>query len=105
MANTNPQAIRVSNEKIRPAADKMGQLYNFLKALQAEGTAEGWLSLFPADSQTIDDGSTLDGRAVITNQEVRDFISDVTSFINFLEANSNIIRNRTLKIAVNPERF
>ena len=37
MPNTNPQAVRVTNEKIRPAADRFGQLYNYLKALQAEG--------------------------------------------------------------------
>ena len=104
MANTNPQAIRVANEKIRVAADKMGQLYNFFKALQAEGTAENWMSLFPADAQTISDGADVDGRAVITNQEVRDFIGDVSAFITWIEAGSNVIRNRTLKIAVNPER-
>jgi hypothetical protein len=85
--NTNPQAIAVANGKIRVAADRMGQLYNFYKALQAEGTAEGWLTLFPADA------------------EVRDFIADVTAFITWIEANGNLIRNRALKIAVNPERY
>ena len=104
MANTNPQAVRVANEKIRVAADRMGQLYNFFKALQAEGTAEVWTSLFPANAETISDGADVDGRAIITNQEVRDFIGDVTAFIAWIEANANVIRNRTLKIAVNPER-
>jgi hypothetical protein len=104
MANTNPQAVRVANEKIRVAADRMGQLYNFFKALQAEGTAEAWTSLFPANAETITDGSAEDGRTVITNQDVRDFVGDVTAFITWIEAGSNVIRNRTLKIAVNPER-
>jgi hypothetical protein len=103
--NTNPQAIAVANGKIRVAADRMGQLYNFYKALQAEGTAEGWLTLFPADAEVVVDGAAADGRAVISNQEVRDFIADVTAFITWIEANGNLIRNRALKIAVNPERY
>jgi hypothetical protein len=105
MANTNPQAIRISNEKIRVASDRFGQLYNRCKAYQAEATAEGWLSLFPADNEVIEDGSATDGRAPITNQDVRDFIGDLSAFVSFLEANANVIRNRALKIAVNPERI
>lgn len=103
-ANTDPQAIRIANEKIRVEADRFGQLYNLSKADQAEATAKSWLSLFPATNDLIDDGSAVDGRTPITNQDVRDFISDISAFITWAEANSNVIRNRFLKIAVNPER-
>ena len=103
MPNTNPQAIRIANDNIRPAADRFGQLYNLMKAYQAEAVAEDWLALFPANSEIIEDGSATDGRAPITNQEVRDFIQTViTPYINFMEANSFVLRNLTLKIAVNP---
>lgn len=105
MANTNPQAIRVANEKLRVSADRLGQLYNLCKAFQAEAVAEGWLALFPADSETVDDGSATDGRAICTNQEFRDFTGDLSAFLAWAEANSNVIRNRFLKIAVNPERI
>lgn len=105
MPNTNPQAIRIANEKIRPAADRFGQLYNYLKALQAEASAEGWLSLFPNDAQVISDGSDVDGRAPITNAEVRSFITLAGAYLTFMEQTSNANRDLALKIAVNPERF
>lgn len=103
-ANINPQAVLVANDKIRVCADKLGQLYNFSKALQAEGLAESWLTLFPNTSDLIADGSAIDGRTPITNQDVRNLIGDVTSFLTFMDANSGVIRDRVLKIAVNPEK-
>lgn len=104
MPNTNPQAILIANSKIRPSADRFGKAYNYVKALQAEATAENWLaSYFPADSQLLVDGSETDGRTPITNQDVRDFVTLVGAFITFMEQSSNANRNLTLKIAVNPE--
>ena len=105
MANTNPQAIRIANEKIRPAADRFGQLYNYVKALQAEGLAEDWLTLFPNDTETISDGSDVDGRAIISNTDVRSFITVIGAYITFMEQAGNANRNLVLKIAVNPERL
>ena len=106
MANTNPQAIRVVNEKVRPLADRFGQLYNLCKALQAEYLAENWGALFPADADTVSDGAEVDGRAIVTNQEIRDLMLTVASgFITTMEATSNAQRNLVLKIAVNPERI
>jgi hypothetical protein len=105
MANTSPQAVRIANEKIRPAADRFGQLYNYLKALQAEAAAESWLTLFPNDSQLVVDGSAEDGRAPITNLDVRSFITLADAYITFMEQASNLNRDLVLKIAVNPERI
>lgn len=105
MPNVSPQAILVANSKIRPAADKAGQLYNYYKALQAEAVAESWLTLFPADSLTIADGSDTDGRTIITDTDVRNFITLAGAFITFMEQNSNANRDLALKIAVNPEKF
>ena len=105
MPNINPQAIRIANEKIRPAADRFGQLYNFLKALQAKAAADGWLALFPADGQTLTDGASVDGRTVITNAEVRQFITLANDYVTFMEQASNTNRNLALKIAVNPDQF
>jgi hypothetical protein len=106
MPNTNPQAISVANNKIRPAADRIGQLYNLFKALQAEYAADNWGVLFPADNEIIVDGSEIDGRTPITNNDVRTFILTVAAgFITTMEASANAQRNNILKIAVNPERI
>jgi len=105
MANTNPQAIAICNQKVRPFADRLGQLYNLAKALQAEAQAESWTSLFPVDANTISDGSDVDGRTVITNSDVSSFITMVGAIITFMEQSSNANRNLTLKIAVNPEKI
>lgn len=104
MANTNVQAIKIANEKIRPLADAFGQLYNKLKSAQIEYAAEGWGTLFPADAQVISDGSDVDGRTPITNSDVRNFmLTDAVAFLNALEANTNAGRDRVFKIAPNPE--
>jgi hypothetical protein len=105
MPNSNPQAVRVANEKIRVAADRLGQFYNLSKALSAEGTAEGWLTLFPNDVEVMVDGSATDGRTPITNADVRDIITMIQDLITWAEAASNARRNLMLKVAVNPERF
>lgn len=104
MPNTNPQAVRIANDKIRPAADRIGQLYNHLKALQAEAQAEGWVAMFPADVELVVDGSAVDGRAPITNTDVSQFITLAGAFLTFMEQSANANRNLALKIAVNPER-
>ena len=106
MANSNPQAIFVCNTKVRPCADRFGQLYNYCKALQAEAVAEGWTAMFAGGAgNTVLDGADVDGRAVITDADVSAFITDVRTFLTDMEAASNVRRNRALKIAVNPERI
>jgi hypothetical protein len=105
MPNTNPQAILIANAKIRPDADRFGQLYGLLKIHQAEATAENWLTLFPNDVEILVDGSAIDGRTPITNQDVRAFITLAGAYITFMEQNTNANLNLTMKIAVNPERI
>lgn len=105
MANTNPQAIRVCNEKLRPLADKFGQLYNFVQALAAESSAENWPAMFPADGQTISDQADTDGRAVITNTDINGLIAMASTFLTYMTQNANANRNLALKIAVNPEKY
>jgi hypothetical protein len=104
MPNTNPQAIRVANEKLRVLADRFGQAYNACKMAQDEYAAENWSALFPNDAEVIADGSATDGRTPITNADVVAFMTTVGAFITWMEATSNARRNNILKIAVNPER-
>lgn len=106
MPNTNPQAIRIANEKLRPAADRFGQLYNSLKALQAEAQAEGWPALFAGGaSNVLSDGSDVDGRTPVTDADISGLITMASAFITWMEASSNANRNLALKIAVSPDRF
>lgn len=105
MPNSNPQAILVANEKIRVAADRVGQLYGVLALMEAEFTAEGWGTLFPnGSSEVLVDGSATDGRTPITDADVRTFMLTVAAgFLATLRANSNAQLNNVLKIAVHPE--
>lgn len=103
--NTNVQAISVSDTQMRPLADKLAQLYNLTKALQALAVANSWAALFPADGLTIGDTSATDGRNPITDTDLSNLIALVTSYINFMEASSFANRNLVNKIAVNPTRL
>lgn len=105
MANTNPQAVLVANTKVRPAADRFGQLYNFMKALSTQSTAGGWLSLFPNDATLIGDGSDIDGRTPITNADIRAFITLAGTFITYMEQSASANLLLTTKISVNAEHF
>lgn len=105
MPNTNPQAILVTREKVRPLADRFAQLYNLAKSVQADAIANSYGTLFPNDANQIMDGADTDGRNIILNSDVSAFITDVTTFITNFEASANTVRNRAMKIAVNPTRF
>jgi hypothetical protein len=103
--NVNAQAIKVSNEKVRPACDLILQIYFYMKALQAESTAQGWPTLYPTGDPTgeLKDGAATDGREVITNADVTNAFTALGAFITFMEATSNQQLNRFLKLSVNPE--
>lgn len=105
MANTNPQAIVTCDTKLRPLADRFGQLYNVCKALQAEGAANGWAALFPNDATVIGDSAATDGRPIITNADIFALIAIVTTFVNYMEASSNANRNLAMKIGPNTARI
>lgn len=98
---TDPSAILFCNSSIRPAADKLIQLYNFAKNIQANFTAKGLSSLFPNDTSLIVDGSAQDGRTQITGFDANVVLSWLGSFITSMEATSNTQLNQVGKVAVN----
>lgn len=105
MPNTNPQAVFIANTKVRPLANRFGQLYNVCRAIQAEAAAENWGVLFAGGAgNVIVDGSDIDGRTPITDADVISFNTVVTAYVTFMEQNANANRNLILKIAVNPEQ-
>lgn len=77
MAITNPQAVRFSNERIRPICEK-------LRALKAEilDAQTAWFSginlMFPNDSTVLDDGRAgREGVSVLTGANVNNVMSVV----------------------------
>ena len=104
--NTNVQAVRVVNEKIRPSADLILQTYFFMKTMQAQYVAQDWATLFPAGDPTgeIIDGARIDGRKPITNSDVNDVVTALGAFLTFMEQNTSQQLNRFLTVSVNPER-
>lgn len=103
MPNTNPQAVLISNTKIRPLADAAAKFYNLCKIYQAEAQAEGWSAMFVGGAgNVVADGSDVDGRTQVTDADVTGFITFIGSTITSFEASANANRNLVLKISPNP---
>lgn len=106
MPNANAQAVAVANQKIRPLCDRLGQLYNLAKALQAEAAAENWGALFTGGAgNVIADGADVDGRAPMTDADVVAVSTLITAYVNFMEQAANANRNLVLRVAVHPEQI
>lgn len=90
--------------KIRAGADRLGKTYNYLKSLQAEAQAQGWSAMFGATATQIDDGSVSDGRPVLTEADITNFIALVGTFLTYMEQTSNANRNLTMKVGPNSEQ-
>lgn len=104
MATATPQQAFIMNQKMRPAADRLGKTYNFLKALQAEAAAQGWSAQFGSTGTTLDDGAVSDGRPVLTDTDITNFISLVGTFITYMEQSAFANRNLVAKIGPNTEQ-
>ena len=106
MANTpitDPSAILYCDTVIRPAADRLIQLYNWAKNAQAQFTAKSLSTLIPNDATDIvhDSAFAGDGRTVINGFDVNVVLSYLGSFITAMEASSNTEYNQVGKVAVN----
>lgn len=102
MAISDPEAIRWSNEKVRPSADRAAQLYYFSKAVIQDWYGNGMSSLIPPTDDVIEDGSATDGRHPITGNDVNNLITLLNGYVMDLEANGNAQLNVVLGAAVNP---
>lgn len=99
---TNPTAVRFSNEKIRVAADRLAQAYNFACQVYAEWLALGGTALIPNTSDQIIDGAATDGRPVITGVMANNIINRLSELKTDYEASSNAKRNTILQVATKP---
>jgi len=102
MAINNPQAVKFCNEKIRVAADKLAQAYNFAKDTLNEWYALNMGNQFPVDGGEIEDGSNIDGRPIITGNSVQLLMSRVQELVNDYEAGRKAKLNTVLQVSVNP---
>ncbi len=104
MAIDDPQAVRFCNKRVRQAADRFGQLYNWCRAVRDEWTAQDIASMIPNTSEAIDDNADVDGRPVITGADVHAIKDRVVELIALLEAGGNVKLNEVLRVAVNPTK-
>lgn len=104
--NTNAQAITFCNQKVRPSADAVVQMYNTIKQLVLLWNGQSMTTLIPNDSNLVQDGATVasgtaDGRPPITNAQVQTLISNCNTLISTFEASSNLLLNQFMVIGVN----
>ncbi len=101
------RAVKVSNERIRPAADRLGQTYFLYALLLKLAAAEAWPTLFGQfnEKNPLPDGSDVDGRNPITPESIKALIVAMQTFVDFMDADNGALRDLVLKIAVNPERL
>lgn len=108
MAAETARAIRISNERIRVAADRIAQTYNLCRIYLAlaSPTVENWPALFDSFNakDPLPDGSDVDGRMSITPESIKALLATMQDFVDFMDANTFAFRDLVFKIAVNPER-
>lgn len=102
MANiTDSQSILFVNNKARPLADKIIQMYWFAKSVLQQYNSTALLTSITNDASVIIDGAASDGRTIITGGDVVILLSLAQGIINTLEANTNLQLNQISKPSVN----
>ena len=99
---TDPQAIRFCNERVRLAANRLAQAYNFAKEVSAEWNAHGGDKLVPNTDDPVIDGSAIDGRPPITGTKVNLLVNRLSELITDYEANGNAKLNTILAVSPKP---
>lgn len=104
--NTNPRAIKVVNEQLRPNADRFLGVAIEAQGMAALATIHDTASLFPADSELVADGASEDGRPTVTNADALAAMSALGEFVAFLSTPSKVTGKTPVqafgKFAVNP---
>lgn len=104
MPNTNTQAIKISNEDIRPLADAMAKLYHRAKEVGQRAVAQDWNNqYFATDADVLVDGAAIDGRQLVTNGKLKILLALAAAFVTDMETSSSLKLNQTLQVAVNPK--
>ena len=99
---TNVQAIKFCNEQVRPYADRAAQQYFVAKALVGQWFAQGLDKAIPNDASVVLDGSSEDGRPILTGAAVTNVVTRAMEVIADYEVTGNDKLKAILKPAVNP---
>lgn len=85
MAITSTEAIKFSNEQVRPLSEKMRNLYYELKSMVADWN-NGDSANFPVDDQDmLEDGREVNGVSRLSGNDVNLFISQAQAYIAQIE--------------------
>lgn len=98
---TNPTVVRFCNERLRQAADRLASSYYFALEVLDSLNALGGEAGVPADASVIIDGSTIDGRPVLTGAKVHAMIDAVSALRTDFEASGKAKLGTILNVAVN----
>lgn len=101
MPVTDSTAVKFSNEKIRPAADKLAQAYYTAVMVRDEWYANNLGAVLPVGGGVIADGADVDGRNILTADDARLLINRCEDLITDYEATNKAKLNTVLKPAVN----
>lgn len=101
MPVTNPTAITFCNTKVRPAADRLAKAYYGAKQVADEWYASGMDTIIQTGGGNVEDGASVDGRHIITADDVLLLITRLNELIADYQATSNAKLNTILKPAVN----
>lgn len=84
MAITNEEAIKFSNEQVRPMAEKMRNLYYEMKSMQTDWY-NGMSAVIPADvAEILEDGRTSDSD--LSGNDIVGLMIQVDEYIQQIEA-------------------
>jgi hypothetical protein len=105
--NSNPQAVKFCNERLRPACDAFVVAVRTLREMRAEYVAQGIGPLVAADTPTanltIADGSAVDGRAPLLGFDVDNASQQAAAFLAWVDGAGASAVTALTKPAVNTD--
>jgi len=98
--NSNPQAVRFCNEKVRPLANDLAQLYYRSKRFLDQWNGQGMSALINNDAgETMDDNATEDGRPIASGNSCHNMYNRAAGIVVDFEASGSAKLNTILAIA------
>jgi hypothetical protein len=98
----SPEAIRFSNEQIRPMADRLAKCYYAAKQLVNNWNDQNLASVLPpGDATVVDDGSATDGRHPISADNAYGIVLQANALVTSMEASNGANLAAVLLAAVN----
>ena len=86
MANTNPQAVSFANTRIRPMADLLYSVYTTAESIVQQWNTQNMAAVIPpGDATLIADGSAVDGRPPMTNDQAYGIILAAQDIVNYFQ--------------------